>query len=378
MKMRKGGSAVSWRGLLAAVVVCAAVGAQQPDEAEPAGPRVVGRGVVGRAFPDWTGAVSIAADGSETAVDARFAERWCSHRGLVVAPRAGAAGAEDLEKARALVPADRTRGQQLRVQMAIFEAERTAPASDGARDRVLFVPGADALYAAPPRPWVAVHDGRGIVVDVAPLAEPQRIAAALAGAARRPNVNRLVGQRIGSLDSLVAHDVPKARGGAEAVPESSSANAAADGTDDTAALRAPPGGLVIYRFWTDGCQHCRASLPDLAALAARFDDLRLVPIHHQKGHVAHAPEWLREYLAELGVRGPWAHDPQWNVLKALMRRGGLDTATSVSFVVDSHGVIRWVHPGPRVHRDPDGRHAPADRDFRALEALVERWFDARR
>ena len=69
---------------------------------------------------------------------------------------------------------------------------------------------------------------------------------------------------------------------------------------------------------------------------------------------------------------------EWNVLKALMRRGGLDTATSVSFVVDSHGVIRWVHPGPRVHRDPDGRHAPADRDFRALEALVERWFDARR
>ena len=23
-------------------------------------------------------------------------------------------------------------------------------------------------------------------------------------------------------------------------------------------LRAPPGGLVLYRFWTDGCPHCRA------------------------------------------------------------------------------------------------------------------------
>ena len=46
-------------------------------------------------------------------------------------------------------------------------------------------------------------------------------------------------------------------------------------------------------------------------------------------------------------------------------------ATSVSFLVDAHGVVRWAHPGPRVHRAVDARHEGPDADLRGLAATID-------
>ena len=59
-----------------------------------------------------------------------------------------------------------------------------------------------------------------------------------------------------------------------------------------------------------------------------------------------------------------AIDPDWRTL----RRWWLDRAdsgwTSVSFLLDREGVIRWIHPG--------GEYVEGDPDFAELEAEVRR------
>ena len=54
-----------------------------------------------------------------------------------------------------------------------------------------------------------------------------------------------------------------------------------------------------------------------------------------------------------------------------MQRAGFTRATSVSFLVDAEGVVRWAHAGPRVHASADPRHVGPDADLRGLEATVD-------
>jgi hypothetical protein len=53
-----------------------------------------------------------------------------------------------------------------------------------------------------------------------------------------------------------------------------------------------------------------------------------------------------------------------------MRQAGFTRATSVSFLVDRKGIVRWVHPGPRILYSAKPEDASADADMRGLEAAV--------
>ena len=129
--------------------------------------------------------------------------------------------------------------------------------------------------------------------------------------------------------------------------------------------------LTIVRWWTVGCPFCIDSLPDLVALQEQYEDrgLRVLPIFHPKGRTP-TNEALGKYLADLGYQGVVARDPKWVKLRDLMKRAELDKATSVSFLVDQQGFVRWVHPGPRLHRGPS-EHPVANADFLELQALVD-------
>ncbi|HLQ37466.1 MAG TPA: TlpA disulfide reductase family protein [Planctomycetota bacterium] len=132
--------------------------------------------------------------------------------------------------------------------------------------------------------------------------------------------------------------------------------------------------LTLLRWWTVDCPFCRASLPDLSALAAEFAPrgLRLVAVFHPKGIDEFTDAALRGYLQELAVDAVLARDDRWLALERLRARGRLDEATSISVLVDQQGIVRWVHKGPRLHRDGSGEFASADADFAALRACVDR------
>ena len=123
--------------------------------------------------------------------------------------------------------------------------------------------------------------------------------------------------------------------------------------------------LTLIRWWTTSCPHCSASVPALAGMWRKYraKGLNFVAVFHQKGRRGKSDADLRAYLGRLQFDGTIARDDKWTKLQEVMRRGNLRKATSISVLVDDKGVVRWVHPGPRIPRLelaalPAGRRRP--------------------
>lgn len=176
--------------------------------------------------------------------------------------------------------------------------------------------------------------------------------------------------------------VPASRGGAELV------GTAARGWDQLTWLNSPPlsieglrGKVVLVRFWTDTCPFCAASAPSIQKVHADYADEGLVVIgmYHPKprGTVRELAA-IESRAEQLGIEFPIAVDEQWKTLDDWWL-GGTDErrATSVSFLIDRRGTIRYVHPGPVFHEgeqthpgDEDG-HGQCHEDYAAVRAGVE-------
>lgn len=110
---------------------------------------------------------------------------------------------------------------------------------------------------------------------------------------------------------------------------------------------------TLVRFWTDTCPYCARSLPRIEALRARLGPrgLATVGIYHPKPPRPVADEDVADAAARLGFGGPVAIDEDWSALRAVWLHGDERRATSALFLVDAHGVVRYVHPGPELFDD---------------------------
>ena len=68
--------------------------------------------------------------------------------------------------------------------------------------------------------------------------------------------------------------------------------------------------------------------------------------------------WAREF----GFTFPVAIDRDWATLRRWWLDGHRRAFTSVSFLIDRQGIIRYIHPG--------GRLAPATPDFKAVRSRI--------
>lgn len=148
-------------------------------------------------------------------------------------------------------------------------------------------------------------------------------------------------------------------------------------------LHAPPveiqalrGKVVLVRWWTEGCPFCVATAPALRQLERVYGSqgLAVIGIFHPKPAGDWSPERMRRASDRLGFTFPVALDADWSALRRwwpeLERRGW----TSVSFVVDKKGIIRYVHPGGEFHEgwSGDEGHARCERDYKEIEQTISR------
>ncbi|MBZ0233444.1 MAG: TlpA family protein disulfide reductase [Deltaproteobacteria bacterium] len=124
------------------------------------------------------------------------------------------------------------------------------------------------------------------------------------------------------------------------------------------------GGGVLVRWFTEGCPYCAATAPTLVKLHDELGDrgLRVIGMYHHKSDEPLEPARVRALAERFGFRFPVAIDHDWKTL----RRWWLDDHegwTSISFLVDRKGVVRFVHTG--------GSYAPDSAD--ALQ--MRRWID---
>lgn len=131
--------------------------------------------------------------------------------------------------------------------------------------------------------------------------------------------------------------------------------------------------LTLYRWWTDTCPYCDASLPALDSLRDKYKDrgLRVVGVYHPKPPSKTVTE--REALdgaASRHFNGDVVIDGDWSQLNEWWLETGNRTATSVSILVDDKGIVRFVHPGPVLFPSKEKQFKQENRDFELLDLAI--------
>lgn len=105
--------------------------------------------------------------------------------------------------------------------------------------------------------------------------------------------------------------------------------------------RPPEGKPVVVRWWTNGCPLCSGSSDALQALAKKA---AVVAVYHPKPPRDVEPGQVREWAKKAGIPGVLAVDRDWAVLKR-WTAGQKRDYTSLTFLLDGRGRVRYVHPG---------------------------------
>jgi peroxiredoxin len=126
------------------------------------------------------------------------------------------------------------------------------------------------------------------------------------------------------------------------------------------------GHVVLVRwFVSTRCPLCSATAPTLRALdhdyAAR--GLRVIGMYHHKDPEPLDPAKVAETVKTFGFTFPVAIDTDWRTLKAWWLDGHERDFTSVSFLIDKKGTIRFIHPG--------GKYELGSEDERTLRQHIE-------
>ena len=131
---------------------------------------------------------------------------------------------------------------------------------------------------------------------------------------------------------------------------------------------------MLVRWWTQGCPFCEATAPALLKLQREYGGrgFQTLGIYHPKP----AGNWdlakFQQAVQEKQFTFPVALDGDWSALKTwwLQRDRG---ATSVSFLLDRQGIIRYIHPGGEFHEGDQGglaEHTACNREMHAIESKV--------
>ena len=134
------------------------------------------------------------------------------------------------------------------------------------------------------------------------------------------------------------------------------------------------GKATLYRWWTDACRFCEASLPAFERLRAKYgkEGLATVAVYHPKPPRPTEIDEAVRMAQELGYHGSVAVDADWSELRRVFldRSEGPHGASSIALLVDGEGLIRFVHPGPEVFPASVRADAVPNEDFARLEAAV--------
>lgn len=128
------------------------------------------------------------------------------------------------------------------------------------------------------------------------------------------------------------------------------------------------GKVVLMRFWLTECPYCTATAPALNEMHERYGErgLTVVGIHHPKSERARDHELVRAAAGRMGFEFAVGIDDQWKTIRAYGVGTAFRNFTSVSFLIDKAGAIRWVHDGGEFHRGGGQDHQRCNAAFKSL------------
>ena len=132
--------------------------------------------------------------------------------------------------------------------------------------------------------------------------------------------------------------------------------------------------VVLIRWWTETCPFCSRSAPALNEFHDTFKEKGLVVIgmYHPKPLGPRRQQALEKAVKRLGFEFPIALDMDWSRLKRYWLSNSRHRWTSVSFLIDKRGKIRYIHPGGEYYKGEDETQTEAQRDYDELKGLIEK------
>ena len=135
------------------------------------------------------------------------------------------------------------------------------------------------------------------------------------------------------------------------------------------------GKVVLVRWFNTGCRFCANTLPGLEVLRKSYASrgLEVVVVFHPKPMREVSDAFVRKSARKLGFHGPIAVDEDWSTLNRwwLANHPGRNW-TSVSFLMDRDGIVRWAQGGGEYHLTDDPRHAACNVRYLELEQTIRR------
>ena len=126
------------------------------------------------------------------------------------------------------------------------------------------------------------------------------------------------------------------------------------------------GRVVLVRWWmAPGCPYCQATAPALNEFYRAYHtrSLEVIGFYHHKSEEPLRPDDVKKRAEKFRFKFPVAIDTDWRTLKEWWLDTGDHEFTSVSFLLDRHGVIRHIHPG--------GQYVKGDKDHAEMKSKIE-------
>lgn len=140
------------------------------------------------------------------------------------------------------------------------------------------------------------------------------------------------------------------------------------------------GRVVVIRSFTHTCPFCASTMPALERLAKdyRGKGVDVLGVYHPKPPRPVDEAEVREIAAAFGVTFPVAVDATWSLVRSWwLQDGAARHWTSVTWILDRHGVVRFVHPGGEYHAGSEPGHERCQADEKEIRAAIDRLLNGR-
>jgi len=126
------------------------------------------------------------------------------------------------------------------------------------------------------------------------------------------------------------------------------------------------GKVVLVRWWTaPDCSYCQATAPALNEFYSAYHSkgLEVIGFYHHKSDAPLSVEQVKQQAKKFQFKFPVAVDENWRTLKQWWLDRDHQDWTSVTFLIDRHGVVRHIHPG--------GQFVKGDKAYAELKVKIE-------
>ena len=130
------------------------------------------------------------------------------------------------------------------------------------------------------------------------------------------------------------------------------------------------GKVVLIRWWTaPDCRYCANTAPALNEFHREYAKrgLQIIGAYHHKSGEPLDRRQVERAAKKFGFRFPVAIDPDWRTINRWWLDHHDARFTSMTFLIDRNGVLRYVHPG--------GEYAKGQSDYREIKDKIEQLLD---